>query len=143
MIPVAISIVTGIPTHILTKIIENFAQVPSLRNGNALEINPHLSSSAFTGPQSANKLRIINKETNCGTAIVITKIVRKIFFPRKPLVLINNANKIPKKKLVAVAATAQISVQDNSGINVSAIRPVKIFLKFANPTQSNKCPGGK
>ncbi|CRH94183.1 Uncharacterised protein [Chlamydia trachomatis] len=75
--------------------------------------------------------------------MVITKIVRHIFFHFRPLVLINRAKTIPKKKLVTVAKTAQIKVHEKTGKKVPAIRPLKILPKLAKPTQSNKDFGGK
>ncbi len=145
IIPEATSIVTGIPTHMLTMMIENLAQSGSDKNGSgfAAEISPIFSRNALTGPASLSKFLMIRSEMNCGTAIVITKIVRHIFFNFNPLVLMINARTIPKKKLVTVAKTAQINVQDKTGKNVPAIRPLKMLPKLAKPTQSNKLFGGR
>lgn len=145
MIPVATSIVTGIPTHIFTMIIENFAQIGSDKNGSgfAAEINPIFSIMALTGPASLSKFLMIRREMNCGTAMVITKIVRHNFLNRKPLVLMIKAKTIPKKKLVTVANTAQINVHDRTGKKVPAMRPLKMLPKLEKPTQSNKLLGGK
>ncbi len=143
IIPVAINMVNGIPIHMLTKMIENFAQRGSDKNGSEPLIKPILLRRAFSGPSSLSKFRIINNEMNCGTAMVITKMVRHIFFHFNPLVLINKARIIPKKKLVTVAKTAQIKVHEKIGKKVPAIRPLKTFPKLASPTQSNKDFGGK
>ena len=134
IIPEATSIVTGIPTHMLT-MIENLAQSGSDKKGNgfAAEISPTFSRNALTGPASLSKFLMIRREMNFGTAIVITKIVRHIFFNFKPLVLIISAKTIPKKKFVTVANTAQIKVQERTGkhttvkdiTEVSKTNPVK------------------
>ena len=70
--------------------------------------------------------------------MVMTKSVRQTFLKRNPLVLSKRARTIPKKKVVAVAATAQTRVQVKSGKNVLAIRPEKTSPKLAKPTQSKR-----
>ena len=129
----------------LTMIIENLAQSGSDKNGNGLaaETSPIFSRIALIGPASLSKFLMIRSEMNCGTAMIITKIVRHIFFNFKPLVLIIRAKIIPKKKFVTVANTAQIKVQESTGKNVPAIRPLKILPKLVKPTQSKRLFGGR
>ncbi len=67
---------------------------------------------------------------------MITKSVRHTFLNLSPLVLSKRARTIPKKKVVAVAATAQIKVHVKSGKKVPAIRPCKTSPKLEKPTQS-------
>ena len=136
IIPVATSMVNGIPIHILTRMIENLAQTGSLKNGIGCWMRWRLCNSPFKGPLSFRKLRIKSRDTNCGTAIVITKSVRQTFLYLRPLVLSKRARTIPKKKVVAVAATAQIKVQPKSGKKVLAMRPEKTSPKLEKPTQS-------
>ena len=95
-----------------------------------------LCNNPFKGPLSFRKLRIKSRDTNRGTAIVITKSVRQTFLYLRPFVLSKRAKTIPKKKVVAVAATAQIKVQPKSGKKVLAIRPEKTSPKLEKPTQS-------
>ena len=136
MIPVATNIVNGIPIHIFTKIIENLAQRGSVKNGIGPLVRCKVWSKPFKGPWSLRKLRIKRRDTNWGTAIVITKSVRHTFLNLRPLVLSKRARTIPKKKVVAVAATAQIKVHVKSGKKVPAIRPCKTSPKLEKPTQS-------
>ena len=58
------------------------------------------------------------------------------FLEFKALSVSKRARTIPKKKVVAVAATAQIKVHVKSGKKVPAIRPCKTSPKLEKPTQS-------
>jgi len=74
-------------------------------------VNPISAAILFAIPVCAKKLRIRSKVTNCGTAMVITNIVRHIFFNFVFELLMNDARNIPRKKLLKVAAKAHINVQ--------------------------------
>ena len=91
----------------------NFAQFGSVKKGIEESIKPQFNNRALIGPEPFKRFRIIKSETNGGTAIVITKIVRQNALYFKPFVLISKAKMIPKKQ-VAVAKTAQIKVQPST-----------------------------
>ena len=121
----------------------NFAQFGSVKKGIEESIKPQFNNRALIGPEPFKRFHIIKSETNGGTAIVMTKIVRQNALYFKPFVLISKAKMIPKKKQVAVAKTAQIKVQPSTGKNVEAISPVITLPRFANPTQVKRFFGGK
>ena len=76
-------------------IIVTLATVPSVRKGIALSITPHLIKRLFISPWSASNCDINISETNCGTAMVITKIVRQSFLHLTPFLFIIIATIIP------------------------------------------------
>ena len=94
-------------------------------------------------------IRLIkSKETNCGTAIVVIKIVLHNFFNLTVLLLINNATAIPKKQLMNVAKKAQTSVHKTTckkvfiNIELPTLPPIpKTVSKFFIPTQSISVTG--
>ena len=109
----------------------------------AESIRPKFNNVALMGPAPFKRLRITNSEINCGTAIVVTKIVRQTPLNFRPLVLIKSASRMPKKKQVTVANVAQISVQPKTGKKVSAIFPEMTLPKFTKPTQVKRFFGGR
>ena len=75
----------------------NFAQFGSVKKGIEESIKPQFNNRALIGPEPFKRFRIIKSETNGGTAIVITKIVRQNALYFKPFVLISKAKMIPKE----------------------------------------------
>ena len=91
----------------------------------------------MSGPLLSRNIFIIKSETKEGTAITITKSVRQKALNLIPDDSIKRASKTPKKKVVAVAATAQTRVQPKTGKKVPAMLPVRISPNEANPVQEN------
>ena len=73
------------------------ADIGLSQNGIACWIQPHLSSRPLTRPSLANILPTYSRDTNCGTAMVMTRIVRQSFFSLMPFLLIMMATAMPRK----------------------------------------------
>ena len=95
--PVTCSMVYGIPTQRLMIITVALAHVLLVRNGSGLEIRPALVSRTLMAPWGCSMVRMIKRETNCGTAMESTKQKRQNALPCVSLRLMTMARIIPSR----------------------------------------------
>ena len=101
-IPDVISIVYGMPTHILMIMTITFASISlsvalSPRNPIGSDIHPIFCKSELMGPYSPRRFLTARRDMNCGTAIVRMNIVRNSFFAFRPFLFMSRAKIMPPK----------------------------------------------
>ncbi len=98
----------------------------------------------FIVPTREKKIWNTKIVKNAGTAQGNKKILLKNFFPLISLLLHSTAKSVPKTNTNIVAENVQISVHEIVSVNTADSRgSLNKFVKFVNPSHSNKNAGGK
>ena len=131
--------VYGIPTQQLMRITDTLAHIVLVQNGSGVSIQPHSISRLLTAPCGWNICLITRSDTNCGTAIEITKHVRQKALQCVSLRLITIARMSPRKLQRKVANTAQQIVHPSTLQNILPSLPPSPSTcpNEAKPVQSN------